>query len=231
MTFLSPFPIIAIDGPAGAGKSTVAKEVARRLDFLFLDTGALYRTVALFLSQRQVALDNSEAVEFALSQLNLRLDPNGKVFLGNEEVSQAIRTPEINQLVSKVASIPAVRATLLGTQQAFGRGEGFSSAPKGLVAEGRDIGTVVFPDSKQKFFLVASLETRAKRRQKEFIRDGRSLSVHEVMGEIARRDEQDANRALAPLRKAVDAKEIDTTALSIEEAVTKILNEIGPIQP
>lgn len=218
---------MAIDGPAGAGKSTVAKEVARRLSYLYLDTGALYRAVALAFQRAGVSPTDANAVDNALLKLDLRLDPNGRVFLGQEEVSQEIRTREISAQVSSVASIPNVRAKLVKIQQAFGRGEGFQTKPDGLVAEGRDIGTVVFPDATHKFFLTANLETRAKRRQKEFVRDGQPLSVEIVMQEIAKRDDMDSKRAIAPLIKAKDAVEVDTSSLTIEESIEAILKKIA----
>lgn len=219
------FRIVAIDGPAGAGKSTVAKEVARRLGFLYLDTGALYRAVALFFLESRTDAKDAKQVSDALSKLDLRLDAKGQVFLSGEDVSAKIRSREIAALVSQVAAIPAVRAKLLKIQQAMGEAGG-EGGPAGLVAEGRDIGTVVFPQAKHKVFLIANLEERAKRRQKEFVRDGQVLSVAEVMREIALRDEKDSLREVSPLRKAPDAVEIDTTGLSIDGAVSAILRAI-----
>ncbi len=213
-------PIVAIDGPAGAGKSTVARQLARRLGFTIIDTGAIYRSVALAALRAGVAWDD----DVALGRL---LDPGlgiafagERVLLRGEDVTAAIRTPEISRGASVVSARPVVRQKLLQLQRDLGRG-----APRGAVLEGRDIGTVVFPDADVKFFLTASAEARAGRRHAELAEKGVPVPLAEVLADQRQRDRDDTERALAPLRAAPDAIVIDTTGLDLEEVVDRCHRE------
>ncbi len=212
-------PIIAIDGPAGAGKSTVARRVAEELGFVLVDTGALYRVVALAAKRRAVAWDDAEKSGEVARDLAERgaivLEPGKRVKLDGEDVSEAIRTPEISMGASTVSAQPPVRAALLDMQRRAGE-------KGGVVLEGRDIGTVVFPDAEIKFFVTARPEVRAKRRCEELRAKGQTADYEETLREVIRRDEQDTTRAAAPLKKADDAEFMDTSDMTIEQAVTQI---------
>lgn len=211
--------VIAIDGPAGAGKSTVARAVARALGYLYVDTGAMYRAVALRVLRAGVDPDDRPAVEAVAAQADVRLVPDGdrvRVLLDGEDVTAHLRSPAVNAVVSQVAIHPGVRARLLELQRAMIR-------VGGVVLEGRDTTTVVAPDADRKFFLTASLDQRARRRQAELRAAGHEASLEEVRSEISRRDRLDATRSVAPLERAPDAVEIDTTARSVEEVVAMIL--------
>ncbi len=215
-------PIIAIDGPAGAGKSTVAKRVAEALGFVLLDTGALYRTVALAAQRGKVSVNDGErsgALAEDLARRDaIRLEPD-KVTLDGEDVSRAIRTPEIGMDASTVSAHPAVRKALLDMQRKAGESGG-------IVAEGRDIGTVVFPDAEYKFFLTASPEVRAQRRYEELLAKGQKVSAEETLAEVKRRDAQDTGRVVAPLKPAPDAVLVDSSTTPIDDVVESMLARI-----
>ncbi|BBM69510.1 (d)CMP kinase [Rhodothermus marinus] len=214
--------IIAIDGPAGAGKSTTARRVAERLGYPYLDTGAMYRALALALLRQDPTLDPERARE-ALARVQLRVAwDNGRlrVFLDGEDVTEAIRTPEVSQAASRISAWPEVRARLLEEQRRIGRA--WAQQYGGVVLDGRDIGTVVFPEAEVKVFLVADPEERARRRQRELAERGQEVPLEQVLAEILQRDAQDQQRAVAPLRKADDAVELDTTSLSIDEQVQRV---------
>jgi len=216
-------PIVAIDGPAGAGKSTVARRLADALGFVLLDTGALYRAVALAAQRGKVAVTDaarSGALAEDLARRNaIRLEGD-RVMLDGEDVSTAIRTPEIGMDASTVSAHPAVRKALLDMQRAAGE-------KGGIVAEGRDIGTVVFPDAEHKFFLTASPEERAKRRHEELVAKGQSITLEDVLAEVKRRDTQDTTRAVAPLKPAPDALQIDSSTMPVEAVLELILGRVG----
>lgn len=212
--------IIAIDGPAGSGKSTIAKRVAKAINAVFLDTGAIYRSVALSAKRQSIAWDNEDALAKVAEDLPLRFvnkDGANRVFLGEEDVSEAIRTPEISKGASDVSAYPNVRSALLEMQQRFGR-------EQDVVAEGRDIGTVVFPQATLKVFLVASEEARAKRRLKDFQKKDPSITLEDVLAQQKVRDTNDSGRKVAPLVAAKDAVTVDSSDMAIEEVVSKVLS-------
>ena len=218
--------IIAIDGPAGSGKSTTARVVARRLGYLYLDTGAMYRAVALaFIRNNE---DRTEAAAERLLpsiRIDLSHDDSGlRVALNGEDVSEKIRDPEITAASSKIAAIPSVRRKLVDEQRRIARR--YEHTGGGVVLDGRDIGTVVFPDADLKFFMTAEETVRARRRCEELREKGSRVDYEDVLEDIRRRDEQDARRALAPLRQADDAVVVDTSALSIEEQVSAVLEAV-----
>ena len=209
---------IAIDGPAGAGKSTIAKLLSKELGYVYIDTGAMYRTVGLFCIRQQADLDNEEQVS-SLSKdapLDIRyLDGVQHMFLGEEDVSEAIRTEEISAAASKVSKYPKVREELVRMQQELAR-------KYDVVMDGRDIGTKVLPDASLKIFLTASVEVRAERRYNEYLSKGIEADLEAIKRDIAERDHNDMTREHSPLCKAEDAVELDTSDLSIEEVVAKI---------
>ena len=211
---------IALDGPAGAGKSSVAKEVARRLDALYLDTGAMYRAVGLYMTRIGVALDDVHAVLAHLTEVPLRVTASGGqqvTWLGEENVSEAIRTPEMSLAASAVSKIPEVRAHLVEMQRQIARGQA-------VVMDGRDIGTKVLPEATLKIWLTASPEVRARRRWLELQRKGADEPFEKVLAELQKRDYEDANRAASPMVRANDAVEVDTSALTFDEVVAKIIS-------
>lgn len=208
-------PVIAIDGPSASGKGTVAQRVAAALGFHYLDSGALYRAVALAALRRGMDLDNR--LETARIALNLNISFSGdRIVLDGDDVSDALRAEEVGVGASRVAAHPEVRAALLDRQRAFRQ-------PPGLVADGRDMGSVVFPDAGLKIYLTASAEERAVRRYKQLIEKGMSASMGALLQEIRARDARDSARAVAPLQKCTDAMELDTTGMSIEAAVAAVL--------
>ncbi len=215
--------IVAIDGPAGSGKSTTAREVARRLGYLYLDTGAMYRAVALAFVRRGAAA-TPEAAEALLPTLRLDVRHEGdamRVLLDGEDVSEAIRQPEVGQAASAVSALGAVRRKLTAEQRRIG--SAYARSP-GVVLDGRDIGTVVFPKADLKIFMVADAEVRARRRQTERAALGDEAPFEAVLADIEQRDRQDSRRALAPLRKADDAVVLDTTHRSVEAQVQFVLD-------
>ncbi|HEX4512306.1 MAG TPA: (d)CMP kinase, partial [Polyangiaceae bacterium] len=202
-------PIVAIDGPAGAGKSTVAKRVAQALGFVLLDTGALYRAVALAAKRGGVDVNDANRAGALAEDLArrsaIRLEPE-RVTLDGEDVSREIRTPDMGMDASTVSAHPAVRKALLDMQRKAGE-------DGGIVAEGRDIGTVVFPDAEHKFFLTASAEVRARRRFEELVAKGQKVTEEETLAEVKRRDAQDEGRVVAPLKPAPDAELVDSSSM------------------
>lgn len=214
------FQSIAIDGPAGAGKSTVARAAAKELNFLYVDTGAIYRTVALAVDRLGIDPGDGEAVARALPALKIRMDhgPSGeqRMFMGEEDVSKAIRENRVSALASKVSALPQVRAFLLDFQRQLAR-------ENNVVMDGRDIGTVVLPRAEVKVFLTAAPEARARRRLLELELRGQQADYETILKEIVQRDKQDRERAAAPLKQAEDAVLLDTTQLNLEQSVEALL--------
>lgn len=212
---------IAIDGPAGAGKSTLARQAAKELGFLYVDTGAIYRTVALKTLRAGVDAADESQVAPLLENLDIRMDygPDGeqRMFLEGEDVSKAIREHQVSGLASKVAAIPAVRDFLLDFQRKQAR-------EHDVVMDGRDIGTVVLPDADVKIFLTAAPESRARRRVLELEQRGQQADYDTILHDIIQRDEQDKNRPIAPLRQAEDAVLLDTTKLNLAESLRAMLS-------
>jgi cytidylate kinase len=210
--------VVAIDGPAGAGKSTVTRMLAARLGYQLLDTGAIYRAVALLARRRGVDWSDGAGLAAIAAGLDVRFQLDGernRMWVGDEEVTDAIRTPEISDGASQVSALPPVRAALLGLQRRLG-------ARGGVVAEGRDIGTVVFPTAEAKFFLTASPEERARRRCEELRARGVQVDFQATLEEIRIRDERDSNRAVAPLVPAADAVHVDSTGISVADVVDRM---------
>jgi cytidylate kinase len=208
--------IIAIDGPSGAGKSTLTRLLAGRLGYLHIDTGAMFRAVALAARRARIAGDDGTALALLCRGLIIsfaRDDGDYRVLLNGEDVSDQIRTPEISLLTSMISAMKSVRECLLERQREMGMAGG-------VLLEGRDIGTVVFPDAEVKFFLTASVEERGRRRYRELMAKGENVSLQGTIADVSRRDEQDEQREHAPLRKAPDAIDIDSSVLSIEEVLT-----------
>lgn len=216
--------VVAIDGPAGAGKSTVARLLAARLDYLYLDTGALYRALAWKVQQRGLSPADTAGLQTLLAQttLDVRHEPSGGmcVVLDGREMGTEIRQPEISALASVVSAVPLVREWLLPVQRTIG-------ARGGVVAEGRDVGTRVFPSADVKFFLEASTEIRAQRRYRELREAGRSVSLEQTQQDIAVRDQRDRTRETAPLMRAADAVAIDTSAVDPAGVVERMLDAIA----
>ena len=212
--------IVAIDGPAGAGKSTVAKAVAKRLGYRYMDTGAMYRALAWKVMRRGADPVDEGALEGILETTVVDLGADEAVMLDGRDVSGEIRTAEVGQMASRVSGIGIVRRRMADLQRSMGRGGC-------VVAEGRDMGTVVFPDAQVKIYLDASAETRAQRRFKELAERDRTLTLEQTLADVMRRDRRDQERAVAPLRKADDAVLIDSTRLSAAAVVAKILQEVN----
>jgi CMP/dCMP kinase len=214
-------PVITLDGPGGAGKGTIAKLVARKLGWHLLDSGALYRLIALSALKNGVDLEDEAALALLATGLDIEFlvtpELEVQVLLAGEEVGSQLRTEEAGAAASRVAALPGVRSALLERQRRF-------QQPPGLVADGRDMGTVVFPDAPLKIFLTASLEERAQRRYNQLKEQGVSANIQSLLQELAERDERDANRKVAPLRPAEDAIILDSTELGIDEVLDKVLS-------
>ncbi|WP_066193167.1 (d)CMP kinase [Gracilibacillus timonensis] len=207
---------IAIDGPAAAGKSTVAKIVAKELSYIYIDTGAMYRSLTYSVMVNGVPRTDKQQVIDHLAAIEIYIDTNQAVFIDQMEVTERIRTEEVSQHVSEIASIPEVREEMVRRQQQL-------AAKRAVVMDGRDIGTHVIPDAEVKIFLIASVEERAQRRHAENQKKGFTSDLEQIKKDIARRDKLDSEREVSPLRKADDAIEIDTTSLAIGEVAEKIL--------
>ncbi len=213
--------IIAIDGPAGSGKSTVARLLAKRLKFLYIDTGAMYRAVTFAVLESKIEIDDVQAIIKLAYESKIELmnqeDDSIEVFLNNKDVSSQIRQPQITAIVSEISRIQGVRDAMLKLQRELGKSNN-------SVLEGRDIGTVVFPDAEMKFFLDADFKERVNRRFKENGQKNIKTSFYDVETDLANRDRIDSTREIAPLKKAVDAVFVDTTYLSIEQVVDNLYN-------
>ena len=213
--------VITIDGPAGAGKSSVSKSAAKELGIKYLDTGAIYRAIALILAKSEIEPDNDEYLREALSEIKIVLRDN-KVLVNDFDVSGEIRTPEVDELASRYSAVPAVREALLGLQQ---EQKNYGS----IIAEGRDVGSVVFPDAKVKFFITASPEVRAKRRYDERIAKGKKANYDEILCAIKERDINDSTRKTAPLSIPEGAVYLDTSDMTEKEAVDFVVNHVREV--
>jgi len=209
---------VAIDGPAGSGKTTVSKLLSKKLGFDYLDTGAMYRAIGVYLNSLNLKPDDVNEIEKALRKVRLEYR-DGRIYLNGEDVEKFIRTPQAGILASNFAKLPVVRRYLTEMQRRICRG-------RKIIVDGRDIGTVVLPNAHLKIFLTASFEERVRRRMKELKEKGMNVSREEIEEEVRKRDTQDSERETAPLRRAEDAIEIDTTNLTIEEVVSRIENMI-----
>lgn len=216
-------PVITIDGPSGTGKGTIAALVAQRLGWYYLDSGALYRALGLAAQRAAVELDAAEALASLARAMRLELD-GSRVILDGRDVSAAIRTEEAGAAASRVAALPAVREALLGWQRAAAR-------PPGLVADGRDMGSVVFPEAALKVYLTASPEERAQRRYKQLNEKGLDVNLATLIQEIGARDERDSKRSLAPMKAPPGALMLDTTSLAIEEVLGRVLEAVRRVLP
>lgn len=211
---------IAIDGPAGAGKSTIAKMVSAELGYIYVDTGALYRTIALYIMENNIS-DNDIPEKINKADVSLRfIDGTQRVFLGDRDVSGLIRTPQISMEASRTSAIPAVREYLFDTQQKIAK-------ENNVIMDGRDIGTVVLPDAQVKIFLTATPEERANRRYRELSEKPDCPSYEDILKDIIERDHNDMNRPVAPLKQADDAVLVDTTNLTLEQSVKEIIKIIN----
>ena len=208
---------IAIDGPSAAGKSTIAKRLAKALGYSHLDTGAMYRCVGYLAAQRGIDLHDEDALTEMTASMRIRFDSEGHVFLNEEDVSAAIRENRVSMLASSVSVHPRVRKLLVDMQRQM-------ALDKGVIMDGRDIGTVVLPDAELKIFMVASVEDRARRRYQEYLDKHIEADYDTICEDIKKRDDQDMHRAASPLTKAADAHEIDTSDMSIEEVCAAILS-------
>ena len=210
---------IAIDGPAGAGKSTIAKNVSKQLSYIYVDTGALYRSIALNAINNNTDISNSDEIENLLKNTNVEIkfiDGEQRVFLNQNDISDKIRTTEVSMIASKVSAVPAVREFLLELQRSIAR-------ENNVIMDGRDIGTVVLPDAQVKIFLTASAECRAKRRYNDYVTMGVYETYDKILADIVKRDYDDSHREIAPLKPADDAVTIDTSNDTLEESVERII--------
>lgn len=216
--------VIAIDGPAGSGKSTIAREVAKKLGYIYLDTGAMYRAVTLKALRKGIDLNDEQSLIKMAQEADIEIKINSdgllNVFLDKEDVTKAIRTSEVTNSVSFIARIAGLREIMVSLQRKFGENNN-------IVVEGRDIGTVVFPHAYKKFYLDADFKERAKRRFKELKESGADVQEEEIQKDLSERDEKDLTRKVAPLKKAADAIFIDTTNLTIEEVVNEVIKRIN----
>lgn len=218
---INDIPVIAIDGPSASGKGTVAQRVAEKLGFHYLDSGALYRLVALSAMRAEVNFADEQALSDVATRLDVAFEGAG-IRLGNEDVTDAIRAEACSNAASRIAAYPRVRAALLERQRAF------QQVP-GLVADGRDMGSVVFPDAALKIFLTASAETRAQRRYKQLMEKGIDANIATLLQDIRERDARDSNRSVAPLQQGAGTSLLDTTSLDIEQAVDGVLRQYAEI--
>jgi cytidylate kinase len=227
VNFMNDLDVITLDGPAGSGKSTISRLLARKIGYAYLDTGAMYRAIALAAKREGISLDNPVALKHLCENISLCFvtdqDPP-RLLMGNEDISEEIRNPEIDMLSSTVSTVKEVREAMGSLQRSISRHVG-----KGLVAEGRDMGTVVFPEARCKILLTASLDERASRRHKELLDRGKTVTKAEVMENLKRRDHQDQNRSLAPLKPASDALILDTTGMGIEAVLKRLIVHIAAI--
>lgn len=210
---------IAIDGPVGAGKSTIAKLVAKKLNIIYIDTGAMYRTVGLYVVRKGLDTKSADDVKSVLDEINLEvklLQKGQTIFLNGENVTDLIRTPEISMAASAVSAVPEVREKMVQMQRNMAKSES-------VIMDGRDIGTVVLPNANIKIYLNAALDTRAERRYKELIRKGQKVTFEDVKNDIIKRDKNDMERAASPLKKADDAIELDTTGKTLEQVVDEVV--------
>ena len=210
---------VAIDGPSAAGKSTIAKMVAKKENFIYIDTGAMYRCVAYYCLTQKIDLNDEKAVEQAIEHIQIRLTPDNKVYLNDEDVSNQIRQDQVSLGASCVSKYQAVRSFLLDEQRKMAKAGN-------VILDGRDIGTVVLPNANLKIYQIASVETRAKRRYLENLERGLDADLETIKKEIEERDYQDTHREISPLKKAEDAIELDTSSLTLEEVVEQVLTLI-----
>jgi len=213
-------PVVTIDGPSGSGKGTISHLVAEQLGWRYLDSGALYRLLALAAQHHSLELDDEASLETLAGHLDVEFTSNGTILLEGEAVDDILRTEETGKMASVVAALPKVRTALLERQRAFAQ-------EPGLVADGRDMGTTVFPDAEVKIFLTASAEARAKRRYKQLKEKGFDVTVAHLLQDIESRDLRDTERSTSPLKAADDAIEIDTTSLTIDDVVKQVLECCG----
>lgn len=212
---------IALDGPAGAGKSTIAKAVAKKLSFIYVDTGALYRAIGFYAIKNKISSENEIISSLKKIKVDLKFENNlQKVFLCDEDISEEIRTPEVSMMASKISAIHAVREFLFDLQQDLAK-------KNNVIMDGRDIGTVILPEANVKIFLTASSEKRAERRYKELIEKGLQVDYDDILKDIIKRDYDDSNRKIAPLKAAADAIFVDTSAYNLEESINLILTIIN----
>ena len=214
---------IAIDGPVGAGKSTIARMVAKKLNIIYVDTGAMYRAVGLYATRHGKDTKNFEDVKSIIDEveLDVKLSNNGQlIFLNGENVTDLIRTPEISMAASNVSAVPEVRERMVNIQRKL-------ADSKSVVMDGRDIGTVVLPNATTKIYLVADLDVSTERRYRELIRKGQKVTFEEVKNNIVERDKNDMSRVASPLKKADDAVELDTTKLNLDEVVEKLVEIVN----
>lgn len=210
---------VAIDGPSAAGKSTIAKMVAKKENFIYIDTGAMYRCVAYYCLTRKIDLNDEKAVEQAIEHIQIRLTPDNKVYLNDEDVSNQIRQDQVSLGASCVSKYQAVRSFLVDEQRKMAKAGN-------VILDGRDIGTVVLPNADLKIYQIASVETRAKRRYLENLERGLDADLETIKKEIEERDYQDTHREISPLKKAENAIELDTSSLTLEEVVEQVLTLI-----
>ena len=210
---------VAIDGPSAAGKSTIAKMVAKKENFIYIDTGAMYRCVAYYCLTQKIDLNDEKAVEQAIEHIQIRLTPDNKVYLNDEDVSNQIRQDQVSLGASCVSKYQAVRSFLVDEQRKMAKAGN-------VILDGRDIGTVVLPNADLKIYQIASVETRAKRRYLENLERGLDADLETIKMEIEERDYQDTHREISPLKKAEDAIELDTSSLTLEEVVEQVLTLI-----
>ena len=218
----SHIPVITIDGPTASGKGTVAHKVADHLKFHYLDSGALYRLTALMAIRRGTPLTDEHALAKLAEHLPVHFD-KGEIFLASENVGHAIRAEEVGNMASKIAALPTVRQALFALQLGFRK-------PPGLVADGRDMGTVIFPHAQLKVFLTASVAARAQRRYKQLIDKGFSASMEDLLSDLQARDDRDTNRAIAPLVPAEGARILDTSNMTADEAIAEVLKWYAAIK-